>query len=62
LRLKGPAIFEKREDIQQELQEAHTTGDEEVSSWAYYWSTRCELLGISQSSATAKCKKELRTA
>jgi hypothetical protein len=36
-----PATSDNRDDIQQEIQEAHTTGDRESSGWVYDWKTRC---------------------
>jgi hypothetical protein len=54
-------MSEDGEDVWQELQEAHATGDGESSSWVYDWSTRCELPDILKVRPPSKHRKKLQT-
>jgi hypothetical protein len=44
-------------EIRQELQEAHTTGEEQSSSWVYNLNARCKRLDILEGPATAQAQK-----
>jgi hypothetical protein len=56
-RPKEPATSADAEDIQQELQDAHATGDGESNIWFYDWTTGCERLDILEGPATTQTQE-----